>query len=237
MTEKLTDGKLLTESTLRNPCQKALAETTSVFKQLNFEAFSKAFNEADMRSVKESYFITLPDKIQRYFPKWFKYHGLAIGIVMLVIVVVVAIITNVLSTMEMWFGIILSVLMILFGGSRDFAEVREQWFANDNANVDYHYHSDMYDTFTTEPEDIEPDAAYFMTPEVPEYRWGLVADDFYVTDRLVINNQAYEAGTWHYGVVSSDGEGSDTTDWKEVSYSLYDVKIKLPTVRFKLKHV
>ena len=27
-----------------------------------------------------------------------------------------------------------------------------------------------------------------------------------------------------------------TTDWEEVTYSLYDMKTKLPTVRFKLKH-
>lgn len=188
-----------------------------------------------MKSVEVKHIITIPANVRQYFPKWLEYHGRAIGGGILFLLLVLA---NFFETfrIEIGLGMFLSVLMILFGGSRSFSEVREQWFANDNKNVDYHYHSDLSFPFSTEPEDIEPDAVYFMTPNVPEYRWGAIADDFYVTDRLVINKQAYETGTWHFEGPHSSDESNSFDGQQDTSYSLYDMKTNLPTVRFKLKN-
>lgn len=210
-----------------------LAETTDNFKRLCFDRFTQEISKDDVKQVPIQHYMKWTPKMQAKLPMWFQTHGRSMGAGLLPIGGFIAFAGLMFFHHSIWFlfGFVLMVLglvAVVAGGARDYAGYRKQLLAEDSPKVLYAYgdrHSEIRDD----------NADVFMTPKVPEYRLGDVADKFYVDNRLVVNDKTFEAGSWHYGVETEDDDGHKTTSWSQTGYGLYDMQTKLPTVRFRLK--
>lgn len=210
-----------------------LTETTDNFKRLRFDRFTQEISKDDVKQVPIQHYMKWAPQMQAKMPMWFQVYGYSIGTDLLLMAVFVAYAGVIfLHHFILFVGVgfvlmVLGLVGVVFGGARDYAGYRKQLLAEDSPNVLYAYR-DRHD-------DNSDNVDAVMTPKVPEYRLGDVADKFYVDNRLVVNDKTFEAGSWHYGVETEDDDGHKTTSWSQTGYGLYDMQTKLPTVRFRLK--
>lgn len=210
-----------------------LTETTDNFKRLRFDRFTQEISKDDVKQVPIQHYMKWTPKMQAKMPMWFQAYGRSMGTGLLLMGGFVAFAGVIFLHHFIWFVVgfvlmFLGLVAFVVGGTRDYAGYRKQLLAEDSPKVLYAY-GDRHSEIRDDNIDV------FMTPKVPEYRLGDVADKFYVDNRLVVNDKTFEAGSWHYGVETEDDDGHKTTSWSQTGYGLYDMQTKLPTVRFRLK--
>lgn len=218
---------------MSNYYQKMLARTTTTFKRIKFQALTEQFTAQELQQVPRKHFFKVLDKLNPYLPSWFLQYGFTIGGILAIGSFLLAILAAFLqimigNTTLTWLlitrGVPLGLVLMLLPGSIDYESYRLQKradsFLHDNANLDIRYQPDYVGRFDANK------ANDMMMPTIPEYRWGSMAANFSSNARLLVNHQ-FEAGTWHY-----HDSGADSI----LSYGIYDMHTKLPTVRFRLRH-
>lgn len=217
---------------MHDPNTKRVANDFALAEDMVMDALTHEISDSNKQSVPVTSLVPLPDAWQ--LPTWFRTYGRVIGLVLvggglagLIAVTMLAVdLTNKPYVQAVCLiALLIGIIAVLFGGSRDYVAYRNGQFAWYNQDVPLIETSYQRKSVSTDEQ------AHHLVVTAPEYRARTVADKFYTSEQLTIVNRL-ETGTWNYGVESTDDDGNTTTDWSAYGYTLYDMQTTLPSVRF-----